>query len=142
MGFTGHLDLRIKHCYSADIDSLGITGNLGLRIKHFDLGLRMKHCCSTEMDSLKQNLVAVNTAVEHIFHNISFAALSLIPEIKSHDVVSRIFKTYSMDTERIRKIEGILERRLEVRKLQVATMCSSCELFKPLRKPRATVISR
>jgi len=38
--------------------NLETTGNLGLRIKH---------CYSTKIDPLKQNLIVVNTDVEHIY---------------------------------------------------------------------------
>jgi len=33
-------------------------------------GLRMKHCYSAEIDPLKQNLIAVNNDVEHIFRDV------------------------------------------------------------------------
>jgi len=56
-------------------------GNFGLRMKPFysmkgwglDEDLRMKHCYSTEIDPLKQNLIVVNTDVEHIYISIDLA---------------------------------------------------------------------
>ena len=40
---------------------------------------------STKLDPLKQNLIAVNTDVEHIFRDVSFVVWDSILRIESYD---------------------------------------------------------
>jgi hypothetical protein len=47
-----------------DLGLRAIQANLGTT---GFLGLRLKHCYSTKIDPLKQNLIVVNTDVEHIY---------------------------------------------------------------------------